>query len=111
MHVLNSHYQYLKLIIGNNNFFAGLSFKMKVLLVFVVTLGMMSQQLCDCFEDSFPGKGGRQPAYLSVPRFQDCLGKEQRDTAFFWCLPAAKPAKCLPGSWHKLVTDPTFGRC
>jgi hypothetical protein len=52
------------------------------------------------------------PSYLSVPRFQDCLGDKNMGTFTVWCLPAVKPANCLDGSWQELQnldkTEPFF---
>jgi hypothetical protein len=107
---------------NNFSFFSGQSFKMKVLLAFVVTLALMSQH-CDCLESSlheenhyrsaraaiFGGVGA--PAYLSVPGFMDCLSKKQMGTASVWCVPAAKTANCADASWQKLVSDATLGKC
>ena len=52
------------------------------------------------------------PSYLSVPRFQDCLGHKKMVTNTVWCLPAVKPANSLDGSWQELQnldkTEPFF---
>jgi hypothetical protein len=92
---------------------------MKILLAFIVTTALMSQS-SDCLESSLQDKGQSrssrqvglaQPAYLRVPRFQDCLGTKKMGSASFWCVPAAKPPNCPSSSWQKLVSDPTLGRC
>ena len=44
------------------------------------------------------------PDYLSVPKFEKCLGKEAVQNAILWCLPKEKPKSCPIKSWEKLQT-------
>ena len=42
------------------------------------------------------------PAYLSVPKFKQCLATQQTGTSRTWCLPSRKPRSCLAASWKQL---------
>ena len=44
----------------------------------------------------------RPPAYLSVPHFKDCLGRQSVNGASFWCKLDEKPEKCPLDSWKQL---------
>ena len=90
---------------------------MKVL-AFIVFVALMSPR-CDCFpsdlkEDQVAHHlltGGSAPAFVSVPKFKDCLGFRKAGTYRVWCLPTAMPAKCPEESWKKLVADVKMGKC
>ena len=79
----------------------------------------MMSPLCGCFpsflrEDTVtrrPLIGMGAPAYLDVPKLQDCLVFKNFGTYSFHCLPAARPAKCPKASWKKLVTDDDSPKC
>ncbi len=94
---------------------------MKVLLAFIVSVALMAQ-LCDCSDSSQEGERQapflpnlmgfiKQPAYLSVPYWRDCLGTKIVALSSFWCVPPKKPAQCPAASWPKLVADPILEKC
>ncbi len=97
---------------NNFSFFSGQSFKMKVLLAFVVTLALTSQH-CDCLE-SCGGAGATR--HTMITGFLDCLSKKQMGTASVWCVPAAKTSNCSDTCWlavllSELISDVTFEKC
>lgn len=51
------------------------------------------------------------PRYLSVPRFQSCLGVEKKSTWTAYCLPQFRPTACPEASWTLLSQDHTLNRC
>lgn len=51
------------------------------------------------------------PGYLSVPKFQSCLGVENRGTWMAYCLPQSRAKACPEDSWKLLSQDGTLSRC
>ena len=96
-----------------------LSFKMKRLLVFIVSVALMAQ-LCDCSDSSHEEDRQARPTrgpspiganffpHLFVPRFEECL---IATNIYRSCLPAKKPPNCPRASWKRLVADATLGKC
>ncbi len=83
-------------------------------------------QLCECFDSPLDGERQaptrpnrppnvgmgvmKEPEYLSVPNFQDCLGTKM-GLGSSRCMPAKRPSKCQTTSWQKLVALATFEKC
>ncbi|MBK2026187.1 hypothetical protein AB9G23_09595 [Francisella philomiragia] len=58
------------------------------------------------FANSLMGsdKSTYTPDYLSIPKYEKCLGKEAVQDSILWCLPKEKPKSCPTKSWKKLQT-------
>lgn len=51
------------------------------------------------------------PKYLSVNKWQKCVGSMTKGDAKFVCLPSSKPKHCSKRSWKKLIKLKELNSC
>lgn len=51
------------------------------------------------------------PKYLSVHKWQDCVGSYTKGSAQFVCIPAKKPKGCSHASWKRLIATHELSPC